>query len=353
MKKVLQIIPDLNVAGAETMLENLSNSLDKNKYEVIIISFFDTHTIITDRLESKGFKVIYLNKKRGFDISLYKKLGKLFKKEKPDVIHTHRHTLLYTVLPAKIHTKAKLIHTIHNIASKEVPKYSIWLQRIFFKYMKVVPIAISLKIQDTICEQYNLKREKVPVIFNAIDLEKCIKKEGYESNNVVLHIGRFSNQKNHSELIDIWNEVSKKYPKYILNLIGQGELENEVKQKVKELNLTDKVKFCGIKETCYEDLNKCDIFVLPSKYEGFPMSLIEAMGTGVPCVSYNVGGVSELLENEKEGYAVENKEEFIEKLETLLESTELREEIGKNALEKSKKYSAVSMAKEYQKIYEA
>lgn len=353
MKKVLQIIPDLEVAGAETMLENLINAIDKSEYNVVVVSLNTKHTIITNRLEEKGFRIIYLDKKSGFDIGLYKKLRNVFRIEKPDIIHTHRHTLLYTVIPAKQVTSAKMVHTVHNIAEKEVPKVSLLLQKIFFKYMKVVPVAISGIIQETICNQYNLNKEKVPIVFNAVDLNKCIVKTDYSNTNVVLHIGRFAEQKNHIGLIDIWNVVSRKFPNYTLRLIGQGELENEVKQKVEKLGLSEKVEFCGVKPECYVDMSQSDVFVLPSNYEGLPMTLIEAMGTGLPSVAYNVGGVRELMKNDITGYSVDTQGEFVSKLEMLLENKELREKLGRSAFAFSKEFSSTKMAKDYQKIYES
>ncbi len=350
--KILQIIPDLNISGAEIMLENLIMGMNLNKYEIKVVSFYNIHTILTDRIEKSGIEIIYLNKTRGFDITLYKKIFKTLKKEKPDILHTHRHTLLYTVIPGRIYKKdLKMIHTVHNIASKEVPKYSLFLQKIFFKYLKVIPVAISKNIQQTICKQYKLKEKQVPIIFNGIQLNNCIKKDNYKKTNNILNIGRFAEQKNHDEMIEIFKEVLNQFPYYKLKLIGEGQLKNTIIEKVKTCGLTEKVEFCGIKDNCYLDLNHSDIFILTSKWEGFPIALIEAMGTGVPCIAYGVGGITEIIDDGYSGFIAKDKEDFVKTIIKLIEDDSLRERIGKNAVVKSKEFSSFLMRSKYIEVY--
>ena len=89
--KIIQIMPDFGLAGAETMVENLSCSLAAEGHDVLVISFFDLHTAITERIENKGIKIEYLGKKRGFDPSIISKMRRIGFCRKPDVIHMHRY----------------------------------------------------------------------------------------------------------------------------------------------------------------------------------------------------------------------------------------------------------------------
>ena len=98
---------------------------------------------------------------------------------------------------------------------------------------------------------------------------------------VVGHIGRFSLQKNHEFLIDIFHQISKYKKDAILLLVGVGELQDNIKKKVNELGLSDKVQFLGIRSDINELLNAFDIFILPSFFEGLPVVGVEAQATGL------------------------------------------------------------------------
>ena len=350
--KLIQVMPEFGLAGAETMVESLIMSLDREKVDILIVSLYDFHSPITERLEKNGYKICYLNKKPGLDISIFSKMYNIFKEFKPDIIHTHRYVLQYVVLPKMLIKKCRIVHTVHNIAQKEVPKLQRMFQKKYFKYLKIIPVAISNLIQDTIIEEYKLKKEKVPVIINAIDLRKCIKKTKYKKSNIILNVGRLSEQKNHKLLIDVFNEIHKAYPKYILKIVGQGELEEELKKKVSDLGLKKSVIFEGVKPECFSYMNEADMFVMTSLWEGLPITLIEAMGTGLPIVTSNVGGIPDIIESYKNGIIVEGTiENFKKEIINLIEEESLRESIGKGSIESSKKYSAENMGKQYMKLY--
>ena len=150
--KVIQIIPELDVAGAEIMCENLTYGLSALGVEVMVISFYDKKTPITDRLEQKGIRIIYLHKKQGFDISLYRKLSKIFKQEKPDVVHTHRYVMPYVIPVACINHISVKVHTVHSIATKEQGKKLRVLAKIFYNRFGVCPVALSPEVQKTISD---------------------------------------------------------------------------------------------------------------------------------------------------------------------------------------------------------
>lgn len=96
-----------------------------------------------------------------------------------------------------------------------------------------------------------------------------------------------------------------------LQLIGEGELKVQMEELANSLMIKDKVEFLGLKSNVYPYLNKADIFCLPSKYEGIPMSLIEAMGTGLPIIASNVGGIPDMLTDKKDALLVIPEEDEI------------------------------------------
>ena len=354
--KVIQVMPEFALAGAEIMCENLIYGLQEQGVEVLTVSFYNYPSTITDRLESKGIRVIYLNKKPGFDFSLYKKLYRLFKIEKPDIIHTHRYTTRY-VIPAAIFARIKhRVHTVHNVAQKESDRIGRILNKFFFKHCNTIPVALSDIVQESICKTYKIKPESIPIIFNGINLEWCLPKKEYQAGKKIsiLHIGRFMEQKNHKGLIEAFSIFYAQEPNSVLQLIGEGDKRAEIEELVQQFNLNNSVEFLGTKSNVYEYLHNADIFTLPSLYEGVPMTLIEAMGTGVPIVATNVGGIPDMLVNEESALLIEvHSHKIADALLRLARDENLRKRLGEKAKSESVKFSAKVMAEKYLEIYKA
>ena len=351
--KIVQVMPDFGLAGAETMVENLSCGLAAEGCDVLVISFFDLHTAITERIENRGIKIKYLGKKRGFDPSIISKMRKIIKAYQPDVIHTHRYVLPYAFL-ASMGFKAKRVHTVHNVAQKEQTKVGKNINRVLFRYFNVVPVALSKEIQRTIQEVYGLPDNRIPVVFNGIDLSRCIVKESYARKDTftVLHIGRFMDVKNHELLLRSFARFKGQHSDARLQLLGDGELKENMMQLAGQLNITDAVEFAGLQSNVYPWLHNADVFIRPSKFEGMPMTLIEAMGTGLPIIASNVGGIPDMLSSQKEALLIEPKEEkIIEALEMVYSDAKKREYWGRNALQRSSLFSSQAMARKYLQLY--
>lgn len=351
--KVIQVIPKLDLAGAEIMCENLTTALTDLDVEVVVVSLFNKRTMISERLEEKGIKIIYLNKRNGFDFQVIFDLIKVLKKEKPDVVHTHINVLIYVAVASMFAGVKRKVHTVHSVANEEATTFKQKLYYIIFHYMNVTPVALTKEIQESIVQRYRISEEKVPIIYNGIDLSKCKKKKAYNIDHKLtfLHIGRFADVKNHKMLIDAFSNYIKKVPDSELLLIGDGPLMEEIKYKVQKLNLTDKIHFLGQKSDVFSYLNLADAFIFPSIYEGMPMTLIEAMGTGLPIIATNVGGIPSMIKNNYNGILVKCEIDDIEKaMERVMDLT-LREKLGSNALKTSAKFSSVNMAKSYMDIY--
>lgn len=352
--KIVQIMPEFGLAGAETMCENLTYELRKLGHEVVVISMYDYHSAITDRLESAGVRVRYLHKKPGIDFSMIVKIRKVLEEVNADVIHTHRYCAQYA-MPAAIKAGVKhRVHTVHNIAEKENGKLARKLNGFFFKYCNLKPVALSELIRDSIEEEYKIKRENISVVFNGIDLSKCIPKDNYEvkDNFKILHIGRFSEQKNHMGLLEAFYLFHQKHGQSELWLIGEGEKRSEAEAYVQENGLKEHVKFLGLQSHVYQYLCDADMFTLPSNYEGIPMTLIEAMGTGLPIVATAVGGVPDMLTNNENALLVNNiPVNIANSFEQYFLSKDLRSNHGEKARERSVVFSAVTMAMEYERIY--
>ncbi len=353
--KIVQIMPDFGLAGAEIMCENLTRELIKLGYDVTVVSMYSIRTSITERLENDGVDVRYLGKKRGLDIAMIFKPKKILKQVKADAIHTHRYCAQYAI-PAAIMAGVKIrVHTLHSIASEENRKSARKLNAFFFKHCNLVPVALSELVQDSVTTEYCIAKEKIPVVYNGVDLSKCISKKSYATKDrfVILHIGRFAEPKNHIGLLEAFNIFHANHADSEIWLIGDGEKRGEVENYVKNHNLEKAVKFYGLQSNVYGYLHNADVFILPSIYEGMPMTLIEAMGTGLPIVATKVGGIPDMLEDSCAILTDVNSIQIANALERYYADEMLRRNHGQAALRRSICFSAEEMARRYCQIYEA
>ena len=353
--KILQVIPYFCFGGAETMCENLTYALRNLGHEVTVVSLFPDRTPIARRMEEAGIRILYLDKKPGLDLSMFTKLAKIMGREKPDVVHTHLNVIKYAAVSAKLAGIRRSVHTVHNVAQEEAEgTLQKITNKIYFRLGWSVPVALSPEVQRTIVSFYGMEEEKVPMICNGVDLSRCVPKTDYELSEPaqLLHIGRFNYQKNHRGLLDAFGMILKKHPDCCLNLVGDGELRQEIEAYAEELGIREKVIFHRSQSDVHPYLHDADIFLLPSQFEGMPMTIIEAMGTALPIVATAVGGVPDMLKDRESGMLVPCSPEAVaEAVCALLESGELRRKIGTAAKAESEGFGAEHMARAYTEIY--
>ncbi len=353
--KIIQIMPEFDLAGAEIMAENLTYSLMKRGHDVVVISMYTKHTPITDRLESRGVKLIYLDKKSGFDISIIGKMKKVFCTEKPDVIHTHRYLARYAVPAAQLARVKGRVHTVHNMAAKEVGSRDRKFNKFFYERLGMYPVAISPEIKRTVIEEYGLPCDSVGMVYNGIDLDNCIPKSDYSLGERInlLHVGRFNYQKNHEGIIRAFRLVCDVYPNAHLNFYGTGELETQSKELCRELSLDGNVTFCGTTDDIYSVMSNSDMFLLCSHYEGMPITLIETMASGLPIIATAVGGVVDMIEDGVNGLLCKDDvAEIADAIIKMISDQKLRESCGNAAKQKSVCFSAEGMVDGYLQVYE-
>ena len=352
--KILQVIPYFCFGGAETMCENLTYALRELGHEVCVVSLYPEHTPISQRMEKAGVRIEYLDKKLGLDLSMIPKLCRIMKAEKPDVVHTHLDVIKYAVAAAKLAGIKKCVHTLHTLAHKEAEgRIQKIVNGFYFRRGWSVPVALSPLVYQTIVDFYGMDGDRVPVIFNGVDLTRCPVRKAYTDGDLtIVHVGRMNPEKNHDGLLRAFLMVLEAYPNCRLQLVGDGELREEIENQVQELGMKNQVSFLGYQSDVYPYLDEADIFVLPSSYEGMPMTIIEAMGSGLPVVASAVGGIPDMICDGESGLLISPEPESIrDALLTLIRDRSLREKLGRNAVVDSKRFSSLNMALEYCRVY--
>lgn len=297
--RVLQIFGEpLANGGQESFIMNMYRNINRNEVQ---FDFFTPFSCENSKLKQEifdlGGKVWSSDKTFDENKNKYVKqeVRKFLKNHTYDIVHIHSGSTYSLMIVAKIAktsgVKNVIVHS-HCGGFKNL-KYRIikLISRPYFmkyptKYFACSNLAAEWKFPNKI-----IRDKKYVVLKNAIDTIKLFyseeirletrKKMNLNDKFVVGHIGRFSVQKNHHFLIDIFHEIQKINSNSVLLLIGVGELQEEIKEKVKRLGLQDKVLFLNLREDIQELLNAMDVFVLPSFFEGLPVVGVEAEATGL------------------------------------------------------------------------
>lgn len=357
--KVLHIIPDLGPGGAERLLVNLLEAFDHERFEVAAVSLYpESGTILEQEIKGKGFQVYFLNKRRGLDLRMIPQLYRLFRTFRPDVVHTHRYVLRYTLLPTLFCRVPVRVHTVHNVAQKEVDRVGKLVHWIAFRLGGVVPVSISREVANTVRAVYG-RAIHTPVIYNGIPTTRFVSSAGRdnakkEKDVVLLHVGRFAPQKNHLLLMEAFALAVKEYPTMQLWLVGDGPLRPAVEKALAEIKLEGEVLFLGIRDDVPELLAGCDAFILSSDYEGVPLAVLEAMAASKPVIATAVGGVPELVEDGLTGVLVppRDPQALAQGILRLVKDPGLRQRMGKAAQKRALElFDIARTAREYEALY--
>lgn len=352
--KVMQIMPEFGLAGAERMCEALCLGLKEAGDEVRAVSFFDYRSVITDNLEAAKIQVDYLGKKRGLDLAIVPRLRAAFMSFKPDIIHTHRYCLKYVQFALRTTTLCTVcVHTVHNVAEHELSNADKRPQGFFFRRKWAVPVAISPLVRDSIEQLYLLDPDDVPMIFNGVS--RCFPpRDRHDDEFRFLHIGRYTSVKNHELLVKAFSLARKSNPRISLDLVGTGELFETIKELIAELGLEDSVHQVGLIDDVTPCFAKADAFVLPSNYEGMPISLVEAQAAGLPSIVTPVGGVPDVVSEGVEAlYCKPTVDSVAHSLLMLAGDAALTKRMGAAALANSMRFTQKSMTDQYRTLYKS
>lgn len=357
--RIAQIIGKWVGGGVESVVMNYYRNIDKNKIQFDFICDSDSTDIPYEEIEKLGGKVILIPPYQKM-LKYHKELKRILKNNQYKIVHSHINTL--SVFPLFATKRAgvpvRIAHS-HSTTNKKEFKRNILklllrpLSKIFAtNYMCCSELAGRWLFGN---KAYN--QGKVYLLNNAIDIEKFIFNEkvrneireelNIDENTLVIgHIGRFVETKNHNFLIDVFKSFSDQNKNAILLLIGKGPLQDEIKEKVKKLNLVNNVKFIGQRTDIEKFYQAFDIFVLPSLYEGLGMTLIEAQISGLKCIASNYVP--------KEAEIIKNKVEFLDFNidKWVQECMNIKCDNRKIKTDQIKNYNIEYKAKELEKIYQ-
>ena len=357
MKKIAYIIDNLEIGGAQTMVARLSSNINRRLYsEKIIVLREKTQNEIEKEFADRGLDLVFLGIKNDTTlkgkIKAYLSLSKVLSEFKPDIIHAHL-DFFYSLVYCAFHTP-KLMVTIHG-----------WPERVISQRFKIIVSSHLLRKKTLIvgCAEAVansaktiLPKLRVVHVYNPINIaeyKKTFEKDTRnESAFCYIHVGRLSKIKNQEMILESFSKVLEEHPKSTLKIIGNGELLNQLKDIANELGISQNVLFMGQRFDIPHQLSISDVFLLSSISECCPMSIIEAMASGLPVIATDVGGVREIVKDA--GICVESRniEEFQLAMKKIQEDSELRKQLSATALTNVKRFDASIIARDYENLYE-
>ncbi|MCM8570482.1 glycosyltransferase [Gramella jeungdoensis] len=297
--KILQIIHKPQSRGAEIFTCQLSGQLTKIGHKVKIISVYDGEANLPwpDPIESLSAN----SKSRFIDFKAWKKLAIIIKSFKPCLVQVNAgDSLKYAVLSKNVFkwTQPIVVRNASEVGRYLNSRIQKSINVLFYKSISKV-ISVSHASKKDLLEHFPFLRGKIEVIQVGLENAK-IKVKVLEPTGIkhILHVGGFTFEKNHEGLLRIFKKVQEKMPNVHLHLVGDGPERVNIERKVEEFKLEDHITFYGFVNDPLSYINSADILVLPSIIEGLPGVILEAMYCKTPVVAYNVGGVSEVLNDD-------------------------------------------------------
>jgi len=290
--KILHLIFSLNIGGAETMLVDILDQQVKSGRELFLIVVNKSVSYKLLYRINKKIKIILLNRPESSrNPYWYVLLNYWLVSLKPDIIHCHNETLIKFILPI-FHKKSVL--TIHDIGI-EFKNYG-YYKKLF---------SISHTVKNDILERYNIDSN---VIYNGIETKKIETKKRYNANLLfrIIIVSRLQHEKKGQHIVLEALSILKKkgINKIHLDFIGSGKSESYLKSMTERLGLEQQVSFLGLqdREYIYSHLKDYELLIQPSIYEGFGLTIIEAVAAGLPVLVSACDGPLELMKELNTGY---------------------------------------------------
>ncbi len=378
-KKVLYLITKSNFGGAQRYVFDLATGIPNNVYEPVVA--LGGNGILKEKLDEAGIRTIVIDKLER-DISLIKEFSvffaliKLFKKEKPDIVHLNSSKIGgLGSLAGRVAGVPNIIFTGHGWAFNEnrnsFSKIIIFMLYIFTIMASDRTIAVSEKTKRQIIYRAPFLKKKMPVIYNGMDRINFVPKDDsrnhlysiLDNNNLdknsiwVGSVGELHHIKGQSCLIEAFSGLkeSQKVSNIKLLIVGEGEEREKLEKLITERRLNKEVFLVGRVEDARRFLRAFDIFVFPSFSEAMPYALIEAGFAGLPVIASKVGGIPEIIEDKNSGVLINPKDvyDMRDKMIDFIQHKEKREKFGQN-LQKSvvEKFSKQRMLSDTIKAYE-
>jgi len=357
-RKVLQLIETSGPGGAEKVLVNLVGQLSKGRYHPIVC--LRKKGWLSDQLREHRFETLIIPQDGYVNSRWFGQLREIVRVEQIDVIHAHEFAMnSYGSILSGL-TGVPVITTVHGKSYY----HEKWRRRIAYRliarWSKMV--AVSEDIRNFLITRVGIKADQVMTIRNGIDVNSYIvpvdedgAPEKERQEYVIGTVGSLYPVKGHTYLLKALAIVLKTHPDVVCKIAGQGHLMSQLQAEAADLGIANRATFLGLRDDIPQYLQSIDVFVLPSLSEGLPLSVLEAMAAGKPVIATNVGGVSEVVQDQRTGFVVPPKdpETMANRILQVMADRAMAERLGRAGREKVERdFSLDTMTQQYEALYE-
>lgn len=323
-QRILHIVGKMDRAGAETMLMNLYRHIDRQQIQFDFITFTNEVGDYDEEIITLGGKIIPILASNPIERML--KL-KQFLQQQPEYKIVHAHMLLsnaFHLLAAKTAGVKHRISHSHNTSNG----HSTVIKKVYERWAKITNR--KLATYKIACGELAAKylfgtTKQVMLLPNAVDINEMNEVAKHSGNYIshkysdeglkIIQIGRLSSVKNHHFSLKVAEQLKKRKVDFTLYVVGQGPLQDQLKQQVADLELVDNVKFLGVRTDITELMASADYMIMPSLHEGFPVVLVESQAVGLTAiVSDQVSAEVDLGLGLVDFLAIESAEDWVERL---------------------------------------
>ncbi|MEI6491634.1 MAG: glycosyltransferase [Verrucomicrobiota bacterium] len=364
MKKVLHVIDSLHLGGAQEVVLNLATGGDQKRF-CHEVATMHGRGIYWDRMAAAGIPLHSLSPNK-FVPWYMASLPALLLKGKFDILHCHlvASNILAKPFGRLCRVPVILNHDHTNDDYRASQRVRLALDTLSNRFASHI-ITVSDSCRRFLIGREGVPAEKITLIQNAIDLGRfsagcgtraeARKSLGLPAHGpVVAGVGRLNPQKNFSLFIRIAAEVLKRHPDSVFLLAGEGPEEGKLRQLAQESGLGGRLHFCGYVPDTRQAYLAADVLLMPSLFEGLPMTLLEAMAMRVPVVASALDGIAEVVEDGRDGFLVPSGDAamFSDRVCRLIDNPDLSSDVRAAASEKiSLRFSSVRMCREVEAVY--
>lgn len=362
------MIDEASIGGGQQHVLALAENIKKEKYEVAVAC--ERSGYLVDELEKRNIPVLPISISNMLSVRSLLSCVQAIRQFSPAIVHTHGGTAgFYGRIAARIVGGIRTVHTYHGLHYLHA-KFSAttflhrWIDRLLVPMTDSL-VCVAQADYDLGVANKVVQPSKGAVIVNGIAVERyntsalnansLLEQKTKSDTFIVGTIGRLHVQKGHTFFLLAAKLILEEYPNTLFHIIGEGALRHELEAQSRELGIAEKVKFLGARTDIPQQLAQMDLFVLSSLWEGLPLVLLEAMATRKPIVATAVNGVSEILEDRKEGILVPPKdpESLAKAILLLRRNPALASAIESAAYAKvSSRFSVQTMTHNTENVYE-
>ncbi|MBD3266122.1 glycosyltransferase [bacterium] len=366
--RILMLTPDSKICGTEQRILNLINNVNRNKFELALVTLFGPGDLIQKAYEA-GIQVLNLQLKENSKIQGFMQWRRFVRDFDPHIIQS---LLFYSNLLGRFTCLFKrdiaMLSGISTVFSyQEYGHFYAWMEQLTHG-LDTLYVANSTEGKESALKLLNISARKMELIHNGIAIEDESEKEyhrireearrefGFEKNHLVIGmVAQLRPAKRHDLLLEAAGRLKNDFPTLRLLIVGQGKQETVLREMAREQGVEQETIFAGFRADVRRLLHGLDIFALPSDVEGEPVSIMEAMEASLPVAATRTGGIPEIVEENKTGLLCEpgDVEGLISQLAKFLDSSVLRQNYGFAGRQRIiEQFSAARMAAQFEKLYE-